>query len=100
VALTTPKLRVPIEFGTFGLRAVEQDSDDEIAACVYALIATERGSRIEEPDYGVEDPTFEALPLDLDEWLAQIDQFEPRAEVVTAQDLEAELIKIGVIETP
>ena len=98
MAPTTPKLRVPLEMGTTGFRAVEQGSDDEVAACVYALVATERGSRIEEGDYGVEDPTFSNLPLDTDEWLAQIGIYEPRAQVVTAEDIEAELIKVGVVE--
>jgi hypothetical protein len=93
-----PKLRVPLRMGSRGFALVEQDSGDEIAACVYALIATERGSRIEQSDYGVADPTFDPLPLDLDEWLAQIALYEPRAEVSTAQDIERELVKVGVGE--
>lgn len=95
---TIPKLAVPLRFAGSGLATVEQDSADERAACVYAIVATERGSRIEEPTFGVEDPTFEALPLDLAEWLAQIALFEPRAEVTTQQDIERELVLVGVAE--
>lgn len=86
--LRVPRLRVPIEMGGRGLRVVEQDDPYEVAGCVYALLATPRGSRIEEPDYGVEDPTFEQLPLEVDEWLQQIAEFEPRAVVETAQDID------------
>lgn len=94
----TPKLAVPLRMGSAGLARVEQDTSDEIAACVYALMATERGARLEEADYGVADPTFDPLPLDLGEALAQISIYEPRAEVETAQDVERELVKIGVVE--
>jgi Concanavalin A-like lectin/glucanases superfamily len=76
--------------------AVEQDSPDEIQACVYALVATPRGRRIELPDYGVEDPTFEQLPLNLDEVITQAHEYEPRAALTTAQDVAKELVEIGV----
>lgn len=98
MAPTIPKLRTPIELGAGGLRVVEQDSLDDVAGCVYALIATERGSRLESPAYGVSDPTFEQLPLELDEWLEQIATFEPRADVTTGQDIEdlVDRVVVGV----
>ena len=73
--------------GEEGFRTVEQDSDDEIAASVYAIIATPRGSRIEQSDYGVEDPTFEQLPIDDAEWIEQVGIWEPRAQISTTQDI-------------
>lgn len=91
-----PKMRVPLRLDGGRLATVEQDSVDNVAACVYAVLATERGSRIEDPDFGIEDPTFEQLPVDLDEWLEQIATYEPRAEVETAQDVEAALAIVGV----
>ncbi len=98
MADSIPKLRVPIEMGTHGFRTVEQDSDDEVAACVYAVVATPLMSRVEEPMFGVEDPTFETLPLNVTEWIDQIARFEPRAEVATVQDIERELTRVGVLE--
>lgn len=67
---------------------VEQGSVDEVAGCAYALLATQRGSRLEEPDYGVEDPTFATLPLDTHEWDEQLRRWEPRAAARTTQEIE------------
>lgn len=77
---------------------VEQGSAEEVAACVYAVVATPRGSRIEEIDYGVEDVDFDPIPLDVDEWLEQIAAWEPRAEVTTRQEIEdtLDLVTVGV----
>lgn len=82
-----PKLRVPLEMGATGFRTVEQDSLDDVAQCVYAVMATERGSRIEDPDFGITDPTFEQGGMDVGEALLQIGTWEPRANVTIEQDI-------------
>jgi len=94
-----PKLKVPLQMATTGLATVEQDSPEEVAACVYAIVATERGSRLENTDYGCEALEFDQLPLTdgLDEVLTQIGKYEPRAQVRTAQDVE-ELVGTLTIE--
>lgn len=75
-----PKLSIPLTMGAHGLESVEQGSIDEITGCVYAIIATPLGSRVELPDFGVEDPTFEQLPLDLEiQFMAAVAEWEPRA---------------------
>jgi len=94
---TVPKLKVPLQLEGEGLAVVEQDSVEEVAACVYALLATERGSRLEEPDYGVEEVIWDGYPVDLDEWLTQIAIWEPRAEVRTRDELE-ELLEVLTVE--
>lgn len=94
--VVTPKLAVPLRVAGGRLATVEQDSDDEIAACVYATVATPRGSRLEEPDYGVEDGEFEQLPFNTDEWVEQIGAWEPRAEVSTSEEIEEMLDKVTV----
>lgn len=93
-----PKLKVPLQMDSTGLATVEQGSDDEIAACVYAIIATPRDSRLEEADYGVEDASFEDMPPaeSIDEWLVQIGVWEPRAEVSTAEEVDDLLDRISV----
>lgn len=91
MATQIPKLRVPLQIrgdGT-GLAVVEQDSQADVAQCVYAILATPLGSRLEEPDFGIEDPTFEQLPVDLTEWRRTITEWEPRAEI---DDTEQELV--------
>lgn len=97
---TVPKLKVPLQMGATGLAVVEQGSAEEVAASVYALIATERGSRLEQPDYGVEDASFEQFPPEeaIDEWLVQISRYEPRAKVRTVAELEdlIALVTVGV----
>lgn len=92
-----PKLKVPLQMGTLGLATVEQDSPEEVAACVYAIVTTERGSRLENPDYGCEALEFDQMPLTdgLDEVLTQIGKYEPRARVRTAQEIED---MVGVLQ--
>lgn len=92
-----PKLRVPLEFGTAGFRTVEQDSEDEIAQCVYGLIATPLGSRLEDPELGVEDPTFEQGGPNFSEWQAAAAAFEPRAAaLLTSSQLEEGVANVVV----
>lgn len=95
-----PKLRVPLRLENGRLALVEQDSQDNVAACVYTLLSYERGSRLEDPDFGVEDPTFGTMPLDVDEWFEQIAAYEPRAEVTTEQEvgdlIGAVLVEVGL----
>lgn len=95
-----PKLAVPLRAVGGRLATVEQDSEENVAAAVYAILAYERGSRIEDADFGVESPVFETIPLDVSEWLEQISKYEPRAEVETKQDVEEligdVLVNVGV----
>lgn len=92
MAVLIPKLAFPptiIGGGDTPARfaTVEQDSEDEIAACTYAVMATELDTRLEEPKYGVTDPTFEQGGMDLGEALLAINTWEPRAEVSTEQEI-------------
>jgi phage baseplate assembly protein W len=95
-----PKLRIPLRLENGRLGICEQDSQENVAAAVYAILAYERGSRIEDPEFGVEDPTFDTMPLDVDEWLEQIGRYEPRAEVRTSQEvgdlIGAVLVNVGL----
>lgn len=85
---TIPKLRIPLRLENGRLALVEQSSTDNVAACCYAILAYERGSRIEDPEFGVESRLFDQMPVDLDEWLEQIAIYEPRATVQTQQEVE------------
>lgn len=53
-----PHLAWPFRFGARKLVQVEQDSIEDVQQSVHAYLATPRGSRPLNPDFGVEDPTF------------------------------------------
>lgn len=78
---------LPAKASPASFRTVEQDSVDDVAQCVYVILATERGSRIEDPDFGITDPTFEVGGMDLGEALLQIETWEPRADVTIEEDV-------------
>lgn len=100
MAKVIPKLRVPLQMAGGRLATVEQDGIENVQACVYTILSYERGSRIEDPNFGVEDPTFVELPLDTQEWIEQVNRYEPRAEVGTLEDVEDEvgaiLVEVGL----
>lgn len=85
---TIPKFRIPLRVENGRLALVEQGSQDNVAGCVYAVLAYERGSRIEDPEFGVESRLFDQMPIDVTEWLEQIAVYEPRATVQTQQEIE------------
>lgn len=77
----TPHFSLPFRRDPHGRCVVnEQDDDAEIVDCVEVLLATERGSRIEVPDYGIPDQVFLQGGADLTVVSGAIDRWEPRAE--------------------
>lgn len=97
---TIPKFRIPLRVENGRMALVEQSSQDNVAACVYTILSYERGSRIEDPDFGIENPSFSQFPFDTREWLEQIARYEPRASVETQQEIEdtigAILVEVGL----
>lgn len=83
-----PILSLPLRLEGESLATVAYGSVEDVAQCVYAIVSYERGSRLEDVQFGVDDPTFEAIPLDVSEWLTAIARYEPRAAVRTAQDIQ------------
>lgn len=92
----TPHLAVPFQIVGPRARVVEQDSVDEIAQCVYAVLGTERGSRLEEPDFGVTDPAFRQGGMDLGEARVALGAWEPRADVEIEQDIDELIARVRV----
>lgn len=91
--MNTPKLAVPFRLNAKGtaLEVVEQDSFEEIAACVEMTLATPLGWRLENPDFGLRDQTFGEGGADLHEIQNTISMWEPRADVLL--DREPELLR-------
>lgn len=95
-----PHFTYPFEVASSGVKVVEQDSIDEIATCVYAILATEEGTRQELPDFGLEDPTFALNGLSEEQLREVVEQWEPRAELLTeiewSQLVQKVQVRVGV----
>ena len=76
-----PHLAWPIRVDGPQLATVQEDTDDEAAANVAVLCCFERGSRAEQPDFGITDPTFQQMPVDPSEIERQAAVYEPRAQL-------------------
>jgi phage baseplate assembly protein W len=89
-----PHFSLPFRFATPQAAVSEQDSLDEIADCVTAILLCPVGYRVEEPSFGIDDPTFQVQPIDTDAIREAIETWEERATVTLSQhpDLLDELI--------
>lgn len=76
-----PRLALPLTVSAGGYSSVQQDTTDELAVCVRTILSFELGSRVERPEFGIADPTFQQRPLDLFDVEQAIDMYEPRAAV-------------------
>lgn len=61
---------------------VEQDTTDDVLACVLAILLCPHGYRAELPDFGIDDPTFTQDQPDRNAIAAAVAAWEPRADVV------------------
>jgi phage baseplate assembly protein W len=81
-SVSIPKFALPLKYVNGSALVNEQDSLDDIAACVYSICKTDPGDRDELPDFGLLDPTFDQEPLPVSAMQTQIEQWEPRAQVL------------------
>jgi phage baseplate assembly protein W len=93
-----PHFALPFRFQTPAAAVVEQDSLDEIAGCVLAILACPLGFRVELPDFGVPDLTFEQQPVDTASVRALVEEWEPRAGVLFSQHPNALDVAIARLE--
>ncbi len=94
-----PHFSFPFRRSNDGTRCVvvEQDMDDEILDCLEVLLTTERGERIDLPDYGLPDPLFTQGGANLELIRQVIATWEPRANAtVTRTDLVDMLDRIRI----
>jgi hypothetical protein len=77
-----PHFALPFRFANPQAAVSEQDSLDEIADCVYAVLVCPVGFRVELPAFGLPDPTFSMPSPDLDEIRGAVETWEPRAAAV------------------
>ena len=100
-----PHLELPFRFANYGsgmqAAVTEQDTHQEIANCVVAVVRTYVGFRLEEPDFGIPDYLFQQDQIDLDELRNIIRRWEPRAEtymerIISDLDPYLQNVRIGV----
>jgi phage baseplate assembly protein W len=82
-----PHLAMPLRFKGAQWVLVEQDSEEEVAQCVRNVCAFERGYRIEDPDFGITDPTFQTMPIDTGDIAQALADYEERAAVAIYQEI-------------
>lgn len=81
-SVTVPHFSLPLRYVNGSALVNEQDSIDDVADCVYAVCVTNPGDRAELPDFGLVDPAFGQEPLIASAAQNQIEQWEPRAQVL------------------
>lgn len=83
----TPKLAVPFRMTPKGAVVVEQDSTEEIEQCAEAVLRTPLGYRIENPEFGLRDQTFNENGADLGEIAQTLSQWgHPLTDVEIERD--------------
>ena len=97
----TPHFGLPLRLGAQGAVNNQQDTLDDIAACVVAILRTPLGWRDELPTFGIPDLAFRRNPIKAEEIIAMIGSQEPRAILVaenhpSAFDALMEIVSIGV----
>lgn len=92
--IEAPHFSLPFRFATPLAAVSEQDSIDEIADCVLAIMLCPLGFRVELPDFGLPDPAFASPAPDLGAIRTVVELWEPRAALVldAQPDLLDELV--------
>lgn len=80
-----PKLTVPFSVTGGRVATIEQDELDQIAQCVYVLLATEIESRVELPEYGLPSQAFRKNGASLEEIRDTVVEWEPRVETMNIE---------------
>jgi len=88
MAPIVPKLRVPFQISGNKAEVIEQDSDEEIAQCVEAVLKTVIGTRIDRSEFGVPDLAFRTAPGSLPAVVRKaVERWEPRADVALIEEI-------------
>lgn len=81
-----PHFSLPFTVASGQAVVVEQDTTDDVVACVVAILLCPRGYRTELPGFGLDDPTFTEARPDIDAITRAITEWEPRADTVLATE--------------
>jgi phage baseplate assembly protein W len=71
---------IPFTYDATGSASVlQQDTLEEVSQCVRVLLSTPTGTRVEQFDYGIPDPTFTDDAQMVAQITAAVGRWEPRA---------------------
>jgi phage baseplate assembly protein W len=82
---STPHFDLPFRVQGGSAVCVEQDTLRDIQNCVEAILRTHVGERESQPTFGIEDPTFQTIPLDPNSIINQVVESEPRAVILAEE---------------
>lgn len=83
--ITTPQFDYPFRLDSNGLAVVvEQDSPQDVAACVTNIVICLQGQKLGDPAFGVPSLLFKPVPLQTQAKIAAIQRLEPRATLSSA----------------
>jgi hypothetical protein len=85
-----PKLDFPLRIINSRFVVNEQDTNEDQATQVAVLCSFERGFRIEAPSFGINDPSFTNMPIDLDDLSEALAEYAPDAMVDVRQYNDSE----------
>lgn len=88
MAVLTPHFDLPFRLVGSSFFTVEQDSEEDIANCVEAILRTPYNSIPDTEDFGLDDHTFDIQPIDTDAVTRQILNQEPRASLLIEQETD------------
>lgn len=83
-----PHFSLPFRFASPAAAVTEQDSVDEIADCVLAILLCPLGYRVELPEFGLPDVVFSSPQVDLGSLRTAIEAWEPRAAVTLSENTD------------
>lgn len=89
-----PHFAYPFSFaaqpdGTVAARVVEQDTVEDLQACVARIVGTPVGSRDEVPGFGVTQLAFQQGDIAQGPLRSQLEQWEPRADLDSDEVIDA-----------
>lgn len=90
---------LPFRFDNGKARTVQADGQADIQNCVEAVLRTERGSRLELPEFGIPNMAFQTNGPQPQPIREAIDRWEPRARYAVEadeSDLDAMIGRIRV----
>lgn len=103
--MISPHFSLPFRFQTAqaGFACNEQDTLGDVSDCIEAALRFTRGTRLDEPTFGITDPTFDQIPVSIDRIQAEVLEHEPRAQLLietTEIDFDAMFQRIAVRVSP
>jgi hypothetical protein len=82
----TPHFAFPMRRAPNGsIATVEQETVDEIEACVLAIVYTRAGDLDDQPDFGLSDYTFTQQPISRDQVIEEVLRTEERATLLVEE---------------